>query len=803
MKANRKASPVMLQVILALAALVVCVPTGTAQTRQKKGNTEVRITSIKNPTSRADTLYVDFKLMQSGKKIFRPELLKGNTRTLFEASEKGTSASYQPIVDTILDIREKGSLADNLSILFLLDYGQTMTDELISNISLAMPQILESMPENDKYIALIKDGGVTKTSKLDTSIWNKQYFGGEYCTGDQSGETDLYKSILSKLQELSGEEQTYFPQNDNDLFKQKEGNYMIFVFTNGYIKKDDNYYSLREDYFEREERVRKGEIKNIPVHCVYLGEKQDEEAESRLKALRSIVSDDFDQNGKFYDNINPDTLSQVIMSTIDSLEADYRLILLNPEGKLYDGTALNLLLNVKNDKGETIATGAKEYAFGSPQLPIRVTYKNVSTWNIILIGLLLGLALIGLTYAIMQFLVPALRYKHFLKKYVVPYSASKSGFVEQTCYYCKEPFVDGDLVVTKCKHVVHKECWDENHNRCPEYGRHKCKTGIHYYNQQKKTDPKNATHFLPWILAGFVAGLLSWLCFRLFNSINLFGPMMDSIVRNLYPFACDIDESIVAIATTKTTQWLQVGISLGFFIVLAFSYVLEFRKIDGKVLGHLLLRAIIGAAAGFAAFLLGALIVTLGGKEYACWYIDWIPWLLFALAVSLVIWYKTEIKLKSALIGGAVSVLFSFIVMFVLTGTVTSMFSYMIYAAGLGGAIAVVHYASEKYFLRIDGCIKERDIAIYKWMSVTGGFNKVSIGKSPHCVLQMNWDPTENICDRVVELYLENDRPYCKVVDNGVTQQGRTLPAGTTILLTHGSEFSIGKTRFTYIEKDS
>ena len=87
-------------------------------------------------------------------------------------------------------------------------------------------------------------------------------------------------------------------------------------------------------------------------------------------------------------------------------------------------------------------------------------------------------------------------------------------------------------------------------------------------------------------------------------------------------------------------------------------------------------------------------------------------------------------------------------------------------------------------------------------MSVTGGFNKVSIGKSVNCVLQMNWDNSEGIGDRVVELYLKNDRPYCKVLDNGVTQQGRTIPQGVEFVLVNGTEFSIGKTNFTYIEKD-
>ena len=792
-------------VVVTIASTTPSFAQNTKAASLQKCNTEVRINSIKK-TSRADTLYVDFKLMQDGKKTFRQDIFKKDADSIFEMFEVGSQEKWQPKIDTLINLRNQKnkSLSDNLSILFLLDHGGSMPDKLIETIWLQMPNILNSLPETDKYIAIMENGSVSKTEKLDTGLWNNQHKD-SYSSGRQSGETNLYKSVLSKLQELSGEQQTYYDSTSSNIFKDKNGDYMIFVFTNGHINKDDEYYELREDYFERENRVKRGETKNIPVHIFYLGDKNDldEDTESNLKALRSIVGDDFDQNGKFYDNISSDTLTQVVMGTLDSLAADYRLILLNPEGKMYDGTPLSLQLYIKDNNGNRWASGEKTYAFGSPQLPIRVSKKDVSIWTIILIGLLLGLSLIGITYVIMQFLIPAIRYKHFLKKYVVPYSAAKSGFVEQKCYYCKEQFVDGDIVVTKCEHVVHKECWDENHNRCPEYGRHKCKTGIHYYNQNKKTDPKNATHFLPWILAGFVAGLLSWLCFRLLNTLNCFGTMMNYIASSLYPFNGEIDESILARAAVKTSQWLQAGISLGFFIVLAFSYVLEFRKIDGKVLGHLLLRALIGAIAGFVAFLLGGLIIIACGIENTCWYIDWIPWLLFALAVSVVLWYKTEIKLKSALTGGAISVLFSFIVMFVFTGTVTSMFSYMLYAAGLGVAIAVVHYASEKYFLRIDGCIKERDIAIYKWMSVTGGFNKVSIGKSPHCVLQMNWDPTEDICDRVVELYLENDRPYCKVLDNGATQQGRTLPKGTTLLLTHGSEFSIGKTRFTYIEKDA
>lgn len=774
--------------------------------------TSVSVSTIKL-TPRGDTMKVDFKLMKDGKKTFDPRLMKQDAKQLFHVRENGSSDKHQPWVLSLMDIREQKSMAENLSILLLIDRSMTVSDALLASQGAVVRSIVKALPDTRIYIAYMMNGKVTATEYLDSASYANTHITNFY--GDsQNGEKNLYRSILSKLQELAGESQTYYDDVPSlSAFKDDDGEKIMFVFTDGKIKdaQGDYYggdldYSLcRNDYFKREMEIKNGQRKNIPIHCVYVGDPAslDEDLAIELEALCSTGKEG-DMKGKFYQTLTPDSLQEMMMGTLDSISADYRLVLINPEGKVYIGSKLLLQVIAKDGQGNDWASGSKTYAYGSVEKPIVVSYKDVNPWINILIGLLLGLLLLSLTYIILQFLVPSIGYKRFQKKYVVPYSSvKKADAVDQKCFYCKESFADDDLIVTKCEHWVHKECWDENRNRCPEYGRHKCTKGIHYYNQEKKADPKNATHYLQWILGGFVAGLAAWLCFRMMNQAGLFMGLMESLVSNVYPFVNETDSDIIATLATKTSGWLQTGLSLGFFIVLAFSYVLEFRKLDIKVSLKLLSKALVGSLLGCIAFFLGALIVTLAGIEYSCWWIDWIPWLFFALTTSLVLWFRTEITLKSALVGGAISVLFSFIVMFVLTGTYTSMFSYMIYAAGLGCAIAVVHFASEKYFLRIDGCIKERDIAIYKWMSVTGGFNKVSIGKSQKCVLQMNWDTTEGISDRAVELYLENDRPYCKVLDAGVTQQGRTVPKGTTLLLSQGSEFSIGKTRFTYIEKDS
>ena len=138
-----------------------------------------------------------------------------------------------------------------------------------------------------------------------------------------------------------------------------------------------------------------------------------------------------------------------------------------------------MAFNLNIDKAN--AHGVKEYSFGSALNPWTLSPSGMGTTKMrnryidILYGLLLGIGVIALAYAIMQFLVPWLQYQIFRKKYVKKFKPSdvqaegKNVVLEQ-CYYCKDNFQEGDLIVTKCKHTVHWECWEENHDRCPEYG---------------------------------------------------------------------------------------------------------------------------------------------------------------------------------------------------------------------------------------------------------------------------------------------------------------------------------------------
>lgn len=778
----------------------------------QSGIDEVKISKIKISEA-CDTLRVDFKLLSGGNKVFRSDILKKRAVDVFRVSEKGVSAKYLPIVDSLIDISNRESRMDNLDILLLIDHGETVGDELLMRQMNITKNIVYAYGNEARvFVSFMYNQTVTESEKVDSSTFLTSGIQRRICaTSEQYGGGKLlFKSVLSKLQEMSNVPQTFFPNVPASPYfsNEPDRDKIIFVFTDGVLKDKngelygglENYSECKADYITWMKERNAG----IPVYCIYIGEDEalSEENDDRLSAFSNIGSGS--SRGFFRKAFTPEALQQLTMGVIDSVAPDYQLVLINPEGKNYDGTEIELTVSLL-DGDDTAASGNRIYMAGSKESPIVVRYGGGS-WSTLIIGFLVGLAILVITYLVMQILVPKIRYSIFLKKYVIPFSKSTFGVVEQNCYYCKEAIEEGDIVVKKCEHIVHKDCWDENGGRCPEYGRHKCKTGIHYYNHEKLTDPKNATHLLPWILAGFISGLLAWMLFFVMSKGGIFEGLMASIVEGINPWSVNVDEGqreiLVAAMSTKTAAWLQKGLALGFFMVLLFSYVIEFRKIDTKVLGVIMLRAMVGAVAGMLAMFIGSIIVILTGKANTFGLVDWIPYLLFALAEASVLWFKSEIKLKSALIGGCISVLFSFLVIYLASGRFAPVIGYMLYAAGLGGSIAVVHYASEKYFLRIDGCVKERDIAIYKWMSVTGGFNKVSIGKSANCVLQMNWDNTPNISDRAVELYLEKSRPFMRVLDDGVTRQGRTLPKGTVLPLTHGGEFNIGQTHFTYIEKD-
>ncbi|MDR1761467.1 MAG: hypothetical protein LBR55_03355, partial [Bacteroidales bacterium] len=190
--------------------------------------------------------------------------------------------------------------------------------------------------------------------------------------------------------------------------------------------------------------------------------------------------------------------------------------------------------------------------------------------------------------------------------------------------------------------------------------------------------------------------------------------------------------------------------------------------------------------------------------------IDWIPWILFGIGIALCLSVKTTIKTKDAIIGGLISGLVSFVVLF--SSYIFSPFgmflSFILCSAGIGISIVAKHYTAQKYFLKYTHKNKTGEIAIHKWMSESGGKNEVTIGKSVHSIIQINWateGEKEKIHDIQAKLYIDkkHSKPCIVALEEGLQLDGGSREARINVpnTLEHGRTFVIGETKFEYIEK--
>ena len=79
---------------------------------------------------------------------------------------------------------------------------------------------------------------------------------------------------------------------------------------------------------------------------------------------------------------------------------------------------------------------------------------------------------------------------------------------------------------------------------------------------------------------------------------------------------------------------------------------------------------------------------------------------------------------------------------------------------------------------------------------------RISIGKSVNCELQMSWDITSQIAPIQAEIRMINGNIYLIPLDDGVIFNQKSLKPNIKKRLYHGNKFIIGKTIFTYLEKD-
>ncbi|MBD5311860.1 MAG: hypothetical protein HDS13_06850 [Bacteroides sp.] len=502
-------------------------------------------------------------------------------------------------------------------------------------------------------------------------------------------------------------------------------------------------------------------------------------------------------------NMN-DVLSR-FQTVIESATYDYELKYSATPEKIYTGN-----IAYEANWGKT-NIGDATFTIGSAERPW--PEKEQSTTNLfveLLVAILIAFLTFAFFFFVMKVVVPFIESLSFKSKYYKKYQPEEN-VQRRICHYCKQDLKPGQVIVTKCNHWMHKHCWEENGYKCAEFGQN-CKTGIQNHIDWKELFRLNSLKECSQTIVGILAGLVSWILYELCGRGGFKG--ISEFIVGLVINENDAQVSLIGDCVARTSSFLMIGLLLGFFISLVFRYKDDIRNKNWKVRLKIIGLSVMTGIIGMLAFAIGAdlfcLILTWTGKTYIPWYCSLPAYVLFSISVSLALTIKSSIPVKSALLGGCLSALIGFLVLYFTKFTsskyewLNMLLDFIIYGGGLGASLVTVRMLAEKYFLVIQNGVKAgQRIPIHKWMNATGGGNKVSIGMTGECEIQMNWEKSNKVAKEHAQLYIDHEKglPVIKPFATGVIYNSRAeLPVNRPAVLCNGDTFNIGDTIFKYEE---
>lgn len=751
------------------------------------------------------TFYVDVKV----KDDFAPENLIRMKELRIEGKElrldmEEVIDEVQPQFISAENIKSKKIVGYGLKVLVLVDL--TLGEQEVEKQRIAVNNLRSLLDFNNLYVAFMKGGTVSESYPLTDYVLENMFV-------SEASPKKLYRSILSKMDEMNGKQSAYFPSvEQNDVWKSLPSDKKrLIVFSDGQIY--DEHKPMDSEHFDLQRQLMKAnkETLGFPVYYVNFTNEEAEDVEVENEAENLVTYLCEQTEGCYFPSFVWIKLSHELTDGLDVGDVDFRFFFKNPDRKVYRGLKRWLSIDCFH-QDSLVLTAHKTYSLGSIYHPIIV--NGVPAWRIYVQGGVIFIVLLAFIYLVLQLVVPKISYEWFKRKYVTRYVGKNMSLnniqVDEVCYYCKAPFEVGEEVVAKCEHVMHKSCWDENEYKCPEYGR-RCKDGSHYYNYRQLFDTKNAPYYMNWLLMGVCAGTFAWFFFIL----NGWQIGYDWLVNRMFAMS-DIDpqsetaKNLLDQFGNNLFYTPYFGLYICFFLTLFLSVLSSHGRWWWKRLVFVLVKAVLAGLCGYVSFALTgitSLALGIGGDLLL---IDWIPWTLNGFLIAFAVSYKTDIELRKAWVGAAVSIVFAWGSMFLWKFSNGSqvdtrdliLISCLIYSVGLAISLAVNFPKSERYFLRVEGPIKIMEIAIYKWMNAQCIHRRVTIGKSVDCNLQMSWDVNSDIAPIQAEIVSESGRIYLVVLEDGVYRDGKPAKQESKIRLYHGDRFKIGQTLFTYMEHD-
>ncbi len=675
----------------------------------------------------------------------------------------------------------------------------------------AFCQLVESAPDSCVFLSFF--GEDVSSSQLVTKK-NLPSFKEKFM--NHSEKKYFYGALYSKLVEFSGGKTEledavrtkagYVKNvNINRRAMQAKDKNLLFIFTEGKMRPEDEQISFVEvtDYQSNAALVPK------VFAFYYTGEGVDENVELTLQGVSAPRNAEGqvleNRQGSYKPSADIGSVLSNFQEVVKDAMYDFAFTYKATEGKVYTGRVDYLA----EWKGSDAGTG--EFSIGSAETPWPVQAESAGDYvSKLLVAFLVALLTFAFFFLVMKVLIPFINSKRFASKYYKPYQPEE-GVTRRLCHYCRQDIQPGQKVVVKCKHVMHVGCWQQNGYKCVEYGQN-CKEGIQDHVDMKDMFSPASLRDTYQAFAGVAAGLVSWIVFEL-TGRGLFSGL-GRMIADVFYLNSERKANMLVDCGAKVSALLTVGLLLGFFLSLVFRYNDEYRKKDAKIYLKIFGLSLLSGLIGFVAMLVGGilfcLLLSAIGTTYIPWYCSLPAYIIFSICMALSLTIKSSIPTKSALVGGGIAAIIGFIVLY-FGGVISSKMGWMnmlldfiIYGGGLGASLVTVRMLAERYFLVIKNGMKAgQRIPIHKWMNATGGGNKVTIGKTNECEIQMNWEKANKVADKHVQLYIDKTRalPMLSPLAEGVVLNVRsTLPANKQVVLNNGDTFTVGDTIFEYVE---
>lgn len=690
---------------------------------------------------------------------------------------------------------------DNLYLAFMLPNGnvsQTIkaTDYVINNYISPNSPLLQDIENNTN------SKGNTSTNNQGNATAN---------TIDdvpQKKHVLLYHSVSNMLYQLSGHTGTIF----DDARKKA-----LFIFSDGQVYDEVTNTPLDPQHFAMQERLI-NQSRNLPTNTsVFYVNLAGSNVSNTVKDNNMMRMLCMQSHGKFYSDVNWLNIYDDILSTFNIVDDEYRIVLRNPEGRVYLGSLRCLQISIyKKDTNELVAECNREYGIGSIHNPIIVGDKSYIP--IYVSGLLIALLLITLAYIVLQFIMPYVRFRIFQNKYVVKYTGKNMSvqgkLVADTCYFCKAPFQVGDTIVAKCQHTMHEDCWYENDQHCPEHGKH-CPEGSHFYDSLNILNPRNGSYLIKWIVPAILVSALAWVIMANSNhqpTLSLIEKVCDMLKDSKYRAGEEDMEGSPFWAVMNVSPRMYslplFGLYLAPLLTLLFASLAAYHRQWQYRLFDLLSRYVFVLITAVLLFMTEFIIVLVSDIYDGSALIDWIPWTLVTYLILRTSTIKTRIHDLHSRTMICVSLAMGITngILWDLLGTyetkkeiILFIILFILYGVVLAITIARNLPPSEKYFLHVEGEIKEMDIALYKWLRQRPDAF-VTIGRSADCQLQITWDASSDIAPVHATVRHEAGLPYIYATEGDVYIGQKVLIEGRKYRLHHGMSFRIGTTKFTFVE---